>query len=395
MSCEPERLMHHKDKDRKNAFLQLLEAQPVRDPPCTHFKEGCGGCLMQQYNYDAQLHAKRAYLKSIYGHDVPLHASPDELGYRNRMDFVTAFGKNGLRQRARFAQVVDIRDCLLLPQKERELHQEVRELVMQHSIKDYNYIRHEGFLRYTVIRTSRHTGETMLIFTTAKPDDEESFKQFLTLVYEKTKVKSLWWTRSDGKADLSIAQPHWHIGADHIIDEIAGKRFKISPNTFFQANTVMAGRMFSKAAQYVQGDTLDLYCGVGVISVIVAEKANTLVGVELNEHSVRMAKENAKLNGVDCEFIAADAAKWLAQSERRFDTVICDPARAGLGKDACKLLLAQEPARIIYISCNPLTHKDDLSILSQKYELKTLEAYDLFPQTPHIEVLSVLERINL
>jgi tRNA (uracil-5-)-methyltransferase len=383
--------MRHRDKDRKDAFMQLLEKEPVREPPCRHFKEGCGGCLMQQHAYGSQLKAKAQYLAQVYGVAVPVHAAKEELGYRNRMDFVTAFGKNGLRKRGKYAHVVDIKDCLLLPEKERELHRRVRQMTADHGLKDYNYIRHDGFLRYTVIRTSRHTGETMIIFTTAKPDDEEGFKEFLALVHRETGVRSVWWTRSDGKADQSVAELFWHAGDDHIIDEIAGKRFMIRPGTFFQANTVMAGELFMRAAGFVEGNTLDLYCGVGVISIIVSGNASRVVGVEINEQSVATAKENAKLNGARCEFVAADAASWLSQSPERFDTVICDPARAGLGKDACRLLLSQEPKRIIYISCNPLTHKDDLAILQEKYEVKLLEGYDLFPQTPHIEMLSVLE----
>lgn len=387
--------VRHSDKVRKNAFLTLLDGQEKAAAPCPHFLEGCGGCLLQDHGYAAQVAAKARYLSEHYGRAVDVVPCPDPFGYRNRMDFVKAFGKHGLRKRGKFAHVVDIKGCLLLPEAGSLAYAAVRGIIAAHGIEGYNYIRHEGFLKYTVIRMSRESGELMVILTTVvpTPEQEASFKEVMEEIRRETGAASVWWTTVKGKADMSVGEPRLHIGADHIIDTIAGRRFMIAPNTFFQANTAMAGTLFTRAAQSVQGDVLDLYCGVGVISAIVAPHARSVVGVELNPESVRMARENAALNSIgNAEFHAADAAAWLSQSARRFDTVIVDPARPGLGKAAAQLLLELAAQRIIYISCNPLTHKDDLDLLARQYDIVELKGYDLFPQTPHIEVLSILER---
>jgi 23S rRNA (uracil1939-C5)-methyltransferase len=391
LACMQER---HSEKRRKNELLRILEPEQRVAPPCKHFLEGCGGCLDQDYAYDVQVKAKEQFLREHYGRDVRVVPCPEPFGYRNRMDFVQAFGKSGLRKRGKFAQVVDVKDCLLIPEFAREAYKRVRDLVMMHKIQDYNYVRHEGFLKYIVVRMNRVTKGLMIILTTAEPSEQEaSFRDFLDVVYAEIRPESLWWTIVKGKADTSIGVPHLHIGEDHIIDEIAGRRFKITPTTFFQANTAMAGALFTKAAAYAQGDVLDLYCGVGAISLIVAPNVKSVVGIELNQESISMAKENARLNAItNAEFHAADAATWLAQNQRRFDTVIVDPARPGLGKAACALLRDLAPRHIIYISCNALTHKDDLDALSETYDLVLLEGHDLFPQTPHVEILSVLER---
>jgi 23S rRNA (uracil-5-)-methyltransferase RumA len=383
----------HSDRRRKESFLRLLEDDSRQAPACPHVAEGCGGCMLQEYGYDDQVRVKVRYLEGVYGRPVEVHPCSEPLGYRNRMDFVQAFGKSGLRKRGKYAQVVNVKVCLLHSAAAQEAYRKAREIIISHNIPDYNYIRHDGFLKYIVVRTGE-VGEIMVILTTVAPSVEQD-AVFRSILHEvaATGATSVWWTTVKGKADVSVGEPYMHVGRDYIIDVIAGKRFRVGPTTFFQANTRMAGELFTAAAEHVRGAVLDLYCGVGVISAIVASKASRVVGVELNAQAVAAAQENASLNKiVNAEFHVADAAQWLASNNISFDTVICDPARPGLGKEACALLLRQAPQRIIYISCNPLTHQEDIERLSAGYEVTLLEGYDLFPQTPHIEVLSVMER---
>jgi 23S rRNA (uracil-5-)-methyltransferase RumA len=387
------------EKQRKESFLSFLGAEPRKLPACQHVSEGCGGCLLQEYEYAAQVRAKEQYLQSVYGAKVDVAPAPASLGYRNRMDFVTAFGKTGLRKRARFAQVVDIKDCLLLPEHARRAYTLARNILRESGLQDYNYVRHEGWLRYIVVRTSQATGETMLIITSKPPrDDAEAarIQAILEDIRARTGAASVHWTINDGKADISIGAQFWHCGEPSIIDEIAGRRFRITPQTFFQANTVLASDLFERAVAYAEGRVLDLCCGVGVISIIASQqpRVSSVTGVELVAQSIAMAKENLALNdaAARCEFVCADASDFLSANAKRFDTVICDPARPGLGPDVCARLLAMRPKRIIYISCNPLSHKTDLALLSAAYHLTLLEGYDLFPQTPHVEILSMLER---
>jgi 23S rRNA (uracil1939-C5)-methyltransferase len=385
------------EKERKNAFLALLEDAPQQAALCAHVSEGCGGCLLQEHSYEQQLKAKERFLEQVYGYAVPIIPCDDHLGYRNRMDFVAAFGKVGLRKRGKFAHVVDVKDCMLLPEHARSIYAKVRALLCAAGVKDYNYVRHEGFLRYVVIRTSQTTKETMVILTTVEPKEEEkiSYEKIFTEIYQQTGVTSLHWTTNSSMSDMSVGILYWHIGNEFIVDEIAGCRFRITPATFFQANTAMAGVLFAKAISFAEGRVLDLYCGVGVISILAARSVNvtSVTGVEVNEQSVKSARENLSLNiaKAPIEFICSDAYEYLRTAEP-FETVICDPARPGLGIQACDQLLRIKPKRIIYISCNPLTHKQDITMLSGEYAVTHMKAYDLFAQTPHVEILSVLER---
>lgn len=381
-----------------NTSLPLLSSAVRITPPCVHFSEGCGGCALQDYAYEDQLRAKEAYLKALYGKHVPLVASEKELGYRSRMDYVLAFGKKGLRKRGDHRTVIDTPHCLLLPEDVRPIYLAARALIDASGLPDHDYIDNTGYLRYLVIRTSISTGETMLILTTGKPPADETLtKELLESFASIPGVMSAWWTVNDNISDKSVAEPKEHRGLPTITEEIAGVRINIGPLTFSQGNAIGAGVLFERAVAHVKGAVLDLCCGVGILGILAAkqEHVTSVIGVDIVSDSINAAKENTKHNGVKIEFLTQDLTQYLkdcAQQEKSFDTVLCDPARPGLGLDACALLLKLEPERIVYISCNPSTHRADLAALSKKYDVKLLEGHDLFPQTPHIEMLSVLEK---
>ena len=381
-----------------NTSLPLLSSAVRITPPCVHFSEGCGGCALQDYAYEDQLRAKEAHLNAFYSKDVPLIASENELGYRSRMDYVLAFKKKGLRKRGDHRTVIDTPHCLLLPANVRPIYLAVCSLIDASGLPDHDYIDNTGYLRYLVIRTSISTGETMLILTTGKPpEDETPTKELLASLASIPGVTSAWWTVNDNISDKSVAEPKEHRGFPTITEEIAGVHITIGPKTFSQGNAIGAGVLFERAIAHVKGAVLDLCCGVGILGILAAKQdvVTSVIGVDIVEESIVAARENAKQNDVKIEFLTQDLTQYLkdcAQQEKSFDTVLCDPARPGLGLDACALLLKLEPERIVYISCNPSTHRSDLAILSKKYDVTLLEGHDLFPQTPHIEMLSVLEK---
>lgn len=387
------------EKQKRKMLLGLFP-EKERSPPCPHVHDECGGCMFQEWEYGTQLSAKKELLEGIYGMPIPITGCQDEFAYRNRMDYTVAFGKMGLRKRGKFDWVVDVADCLLLPDRAREAFKTMKRILFEEDVRHYNYLRHEGFLRYAVLRASRATDELMIIFTTTTPTSLEEHGQFQSIIQriaDETGAESVHWTVNDSKSEQSIGERYWLTGREYILDEIASRQFRVYPETFFQANTLLAEALFLKAAGYVRGTALDLYCGPGTISIIAEHVAEKLVGVDNVKENIEAAKENAILNGVPkekCVFLHEDAAIYLEETDMRFDTVICDPARPGLGKRACNALLAKRPGRIIYISCNPTTHKQDIDALSEEYALEVLEAYDLFPQTPHVEVFSVLEAKN-
>ncbi len=388
------------EKEKRKKLLSLLP-EKNQEPACPHVKEGCGGCMLQEWSYDSQIEAKKKLLHEIYGAEIPIVKCPDALGYRNRMDFVCTQGKIGLRQRGRFNQIVDIKDCFLIPENAREVYKKSKEIIERADWEYYDLVKHTGFIRYLVIRTSRTRKETMLVITTVSPKNEEEHTRFQAIfksLLDETGVKSVHWRVNDGKGDVSVGEPYRFYGQEFIMDDIADKQFMIYPETFFQANTLMVEDMFLKVKSFAKGRVLDLYCGVGCIALLVhdSEAVSDVTGVEVVEQSIVAAKENARMNRTPeekCQFFTSDVSAYLGDKiGERFDTVICDPARPGLGEKVCASLVEMCPEQIIYISCNPLSHKEDLARLSEDYEVTLLEAHDLFPQTPHIEILSVLRR---
>lgn len=383
-------------------FLAVLKKTKKIVPSCPHVSEHCGGCLLQEYTYEQQLLAKTTLLDNIYVQDIKVHPAKDSLGYRSRMDFVLAFEKSGLRIRGNYAQVVDIKDCMLLPDAARKAYTITRDILLTSGLETYNYIMRVGFLCYVTVRVSATTGEMMIVLTTKKPDStqEQIVRELLNKILTQTNVTSVWWTINDTFTDVSVGIEHEYVGKDHIVDEIAGISCKVGPRTFFQGNTVMASELFNDAMQHVKGDVLDLCCGVGILSFLALqqEQVDSVLGVEINQSSINAAQENIALNKHNnkfCEFICADMTEFLLKTDKKFTTVICDPARAGLGKDACNYLLDIAPERIVYISCNPYSHKEDMDRLKSEYDCVLLESYDLFPQTPHLEMLSVFIRRDI
>jgi 23S rRNA (uracil-5-)-methyltransferase RumA len=388
-------------RERQHAFLNFLAGEPKMPAPCPHVAQGCGGCLLQEFAYDAQLAAKARSLSLLYGRDIVVNRCVDPLGYRNRMDFVFSFGKLGFRERGKFAWVVDVEDCHLLPEHARAAYRAARALLVESGIEPYNYVRHRGVLRYLVLRTSQTTKELLVIITTVTPPDDatgQRLERFAEELHAVTGATSTHWTLHDALGDASVGTLHKHWGAAGITDEIAGRRFAVRPKTFFQANTALAGDLFERGAQYAHGSVLDLCCGVGVFGIIAAGNpaVEMVLGVDVVEESVAAAPENAAESGVAdrCTFVHQDMLVFLKAQQGSFDTVLCDPARPGLGPEVCMELLRLRPSTIVYVSCNPTSHREDLERLAPSYRVELLEGYDLFPQTPHIEMLSVLRRMD-
>jgi len=355
----------------------------------------CGGCSLQHLSYHDQVRQKQESLRLLFGRDVVVHPAPHPFGYRSKADFVVVPGRIGFRQRNNPLLVVDIHECLLLSERANALLQKVRRALKDASFSAYDLKHHRGFLRYVTIREARSTGELMLVFTTTS-DEEEGFRSFLEGF--ASEVTSVYWLVHDGKADDARGSVRLFLGKDHIVENIAGYSFMIRPGTFFQSYYEVAEAMFQKIAALTTGRVCDLYCGVGVISLIVARTASSVLGVEAVASSVRAAEENARLNNLqNVSFVAQDVESFVRQAlleKKTFDTVIVDPPRSGLGVSVALSLARLRPSRILYMSCNPRSLRDDIQVLLRRYRLVSLEAFDMFPQTDHVECLAVLERIS-
>ena len=390
-------MARHRRKKKKD-FFALYDYSGLQrtNASCPHFGE-CGGCSFQDIEYDSQVILKQDYLRSLFNQDIVIEPATQELEYRNRMDFVYAFGELGLRKKGDFKTLVPISNCLLFPKPCQDVFVKLKELLKKENIESYDFLKHSGFLRYVVFRFAPSTGELMLIFTSASPSVEQEEALHKVFVQLEKELTSIYWLINDSLTDVSLpfVQAKEIIGKEYITEKIAGVSLLISPFSFFQANTRMAQLIFQKIKDRVHGETIDLCCGVGTIALLVADKAKSVLGIEEVKDAVNLANKNRENNNVsNVLFFAAGMKRILDYAPLHVDTLIVDPPRAGLEKKVIKRILELEPEQILYMSCNPKTQKIDLDLIAESniYELISIEGFDMFAQTTHVETLVVLKR---
>jgi len=377
-------------KKRKQYITQLAEryrgegAQPL----CPHFGQ-CGGCLVQDIPYEAQCLIKRdmvnEILQGVAAVDAVRPSAPYR--YRSRMDMVTAFGKCGLRRGGSYRVVVDVESCSIMREKSDALFRHVRSLIQE--VEGYDYLRHQGYLRYVVIREATFTGQVMVNFVTAV--QENRLAPVIEAICPEADSVSL--IHSGGMADLSYGGIFETIKAGHIEESFDGILYRITPNSFFQSNAGIAIEMYRKIRDGARGRVLDLCAGVGSISLFIAGSVDRVTGVEMNPEAVETARMNAEINGItNAEFVCSEARDFLRSGPGGYDTIVLDPPRTGMTRDAMERIDAMKTERIIYMSCNPATFRDDVASL-RNYRVESLEAYDMFPQTPHVELLGTLKPV--
>ncbi len=376
-------------KKKKRVFADLIEKYKGEgcEPQCKYFGE-CGGCMFQNIAYENQLLLKKEYVNSIYEGiaSVESVAPSTPFNYRTRMDMVTAFGKKGLRRAGSFRHVIDIETCSIMQNRSNELFGEVRKLVEK--VEDYDYLKHEGYLRYIVLRQARFTGEVMINFVVSKPENRFGL-EFYDFIEE---VDSSSIILSEGLGDLNYGDIFQTLKKGFITETFDGIDYMMTPNSFFQSNSEMALKMYRRILSLTQGKTLDLYSGVGSISLFAASAAESVTGVEVIQEAVDVAERNRENNEIEnVNFICADAGEYIKENTGKFDTLILDPPRSGMHPKMLKYINGMSPERIVYMSCNPSTCRDDLKML-EGYTVEFLEAYDMFPQTPHVETLTLLTR---
>jgi len=375
---------------RKKERFIFTEEQRQAEPVCPYFRK-CGGCRYQDVEYPLTVQVKADWLSTLFERPVEVLPSPVAYGYRNRMNFVYAFGKLGLREFGTYKWVVDIEHCALMNERANALLDRIRVLLRQHNIACYSYIRHEGYLRYVCLRATR-LGEVMVIFVTA--DDSPDIQPVIDRI--KGEATSVVWEIHDGLADLSEGRIHQVQGSPTIREKIGRYTFKMGPNSFFQNNPYLIDTLFEDLSGFVRDRVLELYCGVGCIATYVAERTESILGIEVVEEAITLANENRKLNRVrGIKFEVAPVRQWLRDLGRKpkvhYDTIVVDPPREGLTPRVVKYLRRLQAPRIVYVSCNPKILRDEVELF-EDYELVFLKGYDLFPQTPHVEALAVLER---
>ncbi len=383
--------------------IKIIEESEWRVQPLCPYFNICGGCRWQHIKYEKQLTFKEQYIRKLFSPIIEKHGgsiakiikAEKIWRYRNKMEF--SFGKGalnlalGLKVFGRFDKVVDLESCFLQKKEADEILRNIKEFFRSKKLTPYDNIKHEGFLRFLVIRTSYKREQIMAnIITTSSgvlPMNELS---------KLIKADSLIWSITDSVADVAMGEIKEIIGGEFIEEELLGKVFRIYPYTFFQTNPIQAEKLFLKIRKEVNGGeiALDLYSGVGVIGIIMAEKFNSIIGIEVVPESIRAAYENAKINDINnIEFVEGKVEDFLLKFDKKADTIFIDPPRAGMHKRAVNAVINLNPQMIVYISCNPKSQARDIKLMcAAGYRISEIQPIDFFPHTPHVENLVILER---
>ena len=392
-------------------IVQILEKSPHRVNRECPVAKLCGGCDFWHMDYEEESRLKaervRNCLNRIGGEsleNMPILAAPTCYGYRNKAQYPVSSQKNKAFAgffRAGTHQVVENKRCLILPEETDRVKDAVMDYVNQYRITVYDEEAHKGALRHIYVRKGTVSGQILVCLVIngrSLPHIPELIARLKKIPGFTTLVLSI--NTKKGNAVLGDEFVTCY-GPGYIEDTLCGLNFRLSPRSFYQVNHDQAEKLYQAAieqAQITKNDlVLDLYCGVGTITLAMAGAAGKVIGVEVIEQAVADARDNAKRNGIEnAEFFCGDAGAAALELEKQGiipDVVVVDPPRKGLNADAIEGLARFGARRIVYVSCDPATLARDVALLKEKgYAVKNAMACDLFPRCSHVESIVCLCR---
>jgi len=414
---------------REAKMLELIEPSPIRVEPVCRHANTCGGCTWQHIPYEKQVEYKEQHVRDHI--ERIAHLSPDivqpiiscdePLYYRNKMEY--SFGTrrwlsdeeiqkdefvddsgfaSGLHAPGRYDKILNLQECHLQEKISFRLLDFVRNYCIEHNIPAFDTHKNEGFMRHLVIRTSDYTDDLMVNLVTYKDEPDTVQGLMDALLKEFPEITTVVNNVNDQQNPTAIGRfEHVLYGPGYIVDKIGSHSFKIHANAFFQTNTRQAEKLYNVAREYADldegGHLFDLYCGVGTLSLYMADKADKVTGIELVEVAIENARFNAKENSVEnARFVLGDMKDTFndqfLQENGQPDCVITDPPRSGMHPDVVKQLANLNLKKLVYVSCNPSTMARDLKILKEVYDVLSVQPVDMFPQTYHIEAVAKLKR---
>ena len=399
----------------EQALVQEKAAYGRVEAPCRYFG-ACGGCSLQDLGYQDQLSLKRERLRralSVLGETPPIEVVglPEPWRYRNKAELT--FGESdgrlalGYHAARSFWRVVDLEDCLLLPEPAMRAAREVLALAAATGLPPYHPRTHQGFFRYLLVRTSHATGQSLLCLMTTAGSREILDEIAQQVMRRHPTVASVYWGLTNRVADVAIPDELILLGGDsHLEDRIGPFRIRLHPLSFLQPTSAQAERMYTAVCEAIQGSApgvaWDLYCGLGLVAFHLSRSVQKVYGIDVEPGNIQLAALNASRNGVGnvefrlgrVETLLMDRRFWL--QEAKPDVVVVDPPRAGLHPQASSSIVAARPRHIAYLSCNVQSLVRDLGVLLSsfpRYRLAELRAFDMFPQTNHVETFAFLERL--
>lgn len=405
-------------KVNKNyGFGKLLEVKrPSTErvkAPCNVYHK-CGGCQLQHMSYRMQLEMKQNQVKSVMkkiahlDHVLvhPVIGMEDPWRYRNKVS-IPVGEKNGelitgFYQKRSHRIIEDMETCVVQDEVNDRTTEAVRRIASSLGISAYDEQNHRGVLRHIMVRTGQRTNETMIVLVTRTeklPHQEQLIKE-LTETYPH--IKSIMQNVNPEQTNVILGKKTkllW--GEEYIYDTIGDIRFAISAKSFYQINPPQTEKLYEQALKYAEIDSsdvvVDAYCGIGSISLFLAQEAKKVYGVEVVPEAINDAKKNAEINGItNAEFFVGEAEKimpwWTAQGLKP-DVIVVDPPRKGCDEALLQAMIGMQPKRIVYVSCNPSTLARDLRILEDGgYRTQEVQPVDMFAQTGHVECVVKVER---
>ena len=397
-------------------ILEILENAPTEiEPACPHFGQ-CGGCTYQNLPYKEQIALKESQIKRMMDEAVNgdyvwdgMKESPAKEAYRNKMEF--SFGDEykegplalGMHKRGSFHDIVNVTDCKIVDEDYRKILGCTLDYAKKSRLPYFHRMKHIGFFRHLLVRKAAKTGEILidLVTTSQGEEDFEIWVKALLNLPLDGRIVGILHTRNDGVADM-VKDEGTEIlyGQDYFFEELLGMKFKITPFSFFQTNSLGAEVLYETVREYI-GDTkdkviFDLYSGTGTIAQILALVAKKVVGVEIVEEAVEAAKENAELNMLDnCTFWEGDVLKVIDSLKEVPDIIVLDPPRDGVNPKALEKIIQFGVDKIVYISCKPTSLARDLEMLQGcGYQAERIACVDLFPGTYHVESIVLLSKLH-
>ena len=436
-------------KRKKHSFMEAEvtryhQMSPLRTTPlCQHFGT-CGGCKWQQVKYEEQLRMKQQQVKDQLTRIgkielpelSPILGSRQTTEYRNKLDYGCANKRyltsdeiaslphdesQSLKDRpaigfhitGAFDKILPIEKCWLMDDLHNRIRNEIRDYATTHGIAFFDLRQQVGLLRDVIIRNS-NTGEWMVVVQFHYDEtggEPEAMALMQHIADEFPQITSLMYLDNQ-KCNDTIGDQEIRVfkGNDHIFEEMEGLRFKVGPKSFYQTNTEQAYHLYQVARRFAFGsddattDTeqeqrpliYDLYTGTGTIANFVARRARRVIGIEYVPEAIEDAKVNSRLNGIDNTLFYAGDMKDILNDDfiarhGRPDVIITDPPRAGMHPDVVQTILHAAPKRIVYVSCNPATQARDLQMMDTHYRVTRVQPVDMFPHTPHVENVVLLE----
>ncbi|AGK52123.1 23S rRNA (uracil(1939)-C(5))-methyltransferase RlmD [Bacillus sp. 1NLA3E] len=390
-------------------LIEVIEKSQYRvDAPCPIYKE-CGGCQLQHLSYEGQMVAKEKQVREVLTRigkleNVKVHpvlGMEEPWRYRNKAQVPIGDQEGGLIggfYQQRTHQIIDMKTCLIQQEKNDEVVQIVKEVCNRFGVRAYDEAKHKGTLRHIMVRYGLVTKEVMVVLVARTSDLPNKNKIVMEIVEKVGGLKSVILNVNAKKTNVIMGDESEVLWGEEVIYDYIGEiKFAISSRSFYQVNPDQTKVLYGKALEYadLRGEetVIDAYCGIGTISLFLAQKARKVYGVEIVPEAIEDARRNAELNGiVNAEFAVGEAEtvipRWY-ESGVQADVLVVDPPRKGCDEALLRTIIEMKPKKVVYVSCNPATLARDLRFLEDGgYKTVEVQPVDMFPQTMHCEAVA-------